>query len=742
MQKKIINSLPTSSILITHQNAVWSKKRLLSLGLQLTLLIFVLTLITRLILSAGENRLQQDWATKEYRELQTVANLLVEKVNFQKFRTQILSQSEILQNYLASPSIEGQQNIIKQWKKLQQNIPELIGMALHTTKGELDFSTHALLGKTPLPKSLLGTNAYTGTSSVYTSPMQLAHIDGEMNPFMHQFTAFENNNQQTTGYISTYNSMSKTLQNVKSAFSNPNSSLLIVDTQGQIFAGVNAQKDKSLITNMIGENLSQNYPKLWKKISKQSFGQYQNPKNIVVYLKIELAAQYEAKHEYYLISYINKSIFSEQFSLWENALVITSIILGALLACIIILFHFLQIEKIAKEFNIKFNSQLFNAKTSWLIVSEMGRIFASNKTSESTLSYTKEQLNGKMFERIINFNIFTNKEVVNSIKDTNCWHGNIPYPFDHRIKLHCFIQQIQPLESSEKYFIINLDNECEIEQQKASFTQERMLNETSAAIALISPEGDVIDANANLNKLFPLLSISSQQNVSLVITDTKQHWHQIIDQLKDTSIYESKLKIAQTNQFIHVTLSINKAKDHDIENIICTFFVENNNREHVNSKVPNRSSVLTNFDYLESYFKALSSQSRDNASLLLISINPKTVLSLVSHTEDLTTRQNQVELQVLRVLPYQFQIARWMLGKLIIIMPSTTAFEAHQTAALILTALKKHNLLEGVSIGISSYQAPQTLRQLLANAEIALERAPKDIGQPIFQAFTKLKPKK
>ena len=109
----------------------------------------------------------------------------------------------------------------------------------------------------------------------------------------------------------------------------------------------------------------------------------------------------------------------------------------------------------------------------------------------------------------------------------------------------------------------------------------------------------------------------------------------------------------------------------------------------------------------------------------------------MSDIGQLENRQKEVELKILRDLPTGYQMSHWQLGKLIIILPTTDADEAHHFAIKSMSNLSDIGLSEGICMGIATYQTGLTLEQYLSHAEVALKRAKQTGEQMICQAFTR-----
>ena len=122
---------------------------------------------------------------------------------------------------------------------------------------------------------------------------------------------------------------------------------------------------------------------------------------------------------------------------------------------------------------------------------------------------------------------------------------------------------------------------------------------------------------------------------------------------------------------------------------------------------------------------------------MLLDIAAEGMLSHMSDIGQLESRQKEVESQLLRELPNRYQMSRWQLGKLIIMLPDTDSDQAHYFAIDTLSKLKSNGLGDGICIGIAAYQGGQILEQFLSNAEVALKRAKQTDEQNICQAFTR-----
>ena len=67
------------------------------------MLVIGMIILTNLIITLWR-RLQEEWATQRYSELQTIGTLITDKVSFQQFRTQIFANGELLKAVLSNPT--------------------------------------------------------------------------------------------------------------------------------------------------------------------------------------------------------------------------------------------------------------------------------------------------------------------------------------------------------------------------------------------------------------------------------------------------------------------------------------------------------------------------------------------------------------------------------------------------------------------------------------------------------------
>lgn len=265
------------------------------------MLVIGMIILTNLIITLGERRLQEEWATQRYSELQTIGTLITDKVAFQQFRTQLFAKDELLKQYLKNPTASSQQKLQESWQELVQHIPELLGIALFDPQGNYKFATPSNFSQDALPAALLGSSRNLGGKEVFTSPLEFVPLNGMLEPYMYQMTWLEKPDQSSLGYLITYNSIVQMLEAIKPAFSSNKSPMLVLDTQGLLYAGVSELAPLTHIPDTLGASLRQSYPALWREMSMSNFGQFHGEDATFVYLKVELTNQPELRREYFLL---------------------------------------------------------------------------------------------------------------------------------------------------------------------------------------------------------------------------------------------------------------------------------------------------------------------------------------------------------------------------------------------------------------------------------------------------------
>ncbi len=154
--------LKDTPLLISAQGIHWSRQRLLAVASQLSMLVITVILITNVLITLGERRLQEEWAVQRYSELQTVGALLADKISFQQFRTQMFAKSEYLRQYLDNPGHKEYQRLMTSWDSLKRSTPELLDLALFDADGKFRIATSNTFGSMSMPPALLGNKRNLG----------------------------------------------------------------------------------------------------------------------------------------------------------------------------------------------------------------------------------------------------------------------------------------------------------------------------------------------------------------------------------------------------------------------------------------------------------------------------------------------------------------------------------------------------------------------------------------------------
>ncbi|GIU21862.1 PAS domain-containing protein [Shewanella schlegeliana] len=729
-------------LLINAQGIHWSQQRILAAVSQICMLLVTVIILTNIIITLGERRLQEDWATQRYSELQAVGAMISDKVSFQQFRTQMFAKSELLKHYLTLPSPENQDKLLDNWDILVDNIPELLGIALYDPQGQYKFATSNDFGQDSLPHALLGPKRNMGGNEIYTSPLEFTPINGQLEPYMYQFAWLENPNQSIRGYIVTYNSMSKMLTSIKPAYSSKQAPLMMLDTQGLLYAGAQSEPSISRLPETMGGSLKQSYPALWRKMAMSNFGQFHGDAASFVYLKVELTTQYETRREYFLVSYIKNEDIAAKFAQWRNILIGGAILLTLLASLVIFLAHLYRLVQRSREFSIGMTNRLFDSDVGCIIANESGRVLIANPAASKLLALAIEDLSDRSLQRILNLDDDQYSEFLHKMDTEQQWYSELntettPYTW---LKIRVRIEV--SIDKKRHYMLVTFEDISELKQSQKEAMLNYLLNNGPMACVLTDAKGLVVKSNDAFDSLLQIEDSEALNVNHLLSEDFSSHWPQIAQQLIIQGTWKGQV-FAEVghikDSYLQATLKGYLDAAGELEYILCSF-------EHARLKptnkdsgtlVPHRSTIFNHKDDLVRYFNNLSQQSKDFSSLLMIDISAEGMLSHMSDIGQLESRQKEVEVHLLRDLPHRYQMSHWQLGKLIVVLPDTDSDQAHYFAIDTLNKLNDNGLGEGIFIGIASYQTGQDLEQFIANAEVALKRAKHTGEQHICQAYTR-----
>ncbi|RTR34947.1 PAS domain-containing protein [Shewanella atlantica] len=730
-------------LLIDAQGIHWSNQRLISVGAQLCLLLLSVVLLSNVIITLGERRLQEDWATQRYSELQAVGTLIADKVSFQQFRTQMFAKSELLNRYLNIPNVGRQEKLENNWQVITKNIPELLDIALFDPQGNFKFATTDDFSHDPLPPSLLGGSRNMGGNEIYTSPLEFSPINGKLEPYLYQLAWLENPDQSIRGYLVTYNSMSKMLKSIKPAYSSTESPLLMLDTQGLVYAGADSRPSLKRVPDTMGGSLKQSYPALWRKMAMSNFGQFHGDNATFVYLKVELTTQYETRREYFLVSYVRNDDIAANFSQWRSILIGGATVLTFLASMLIILSHSYRLEQRSRQYSIELSNSLFHRDVGSIIVNDKNRVISANQIAAQLLALPNDDLLDRSLQRILHLEDEDYSLIMNQLQQENEWKGEFDAGSESQAKLIAHIKTQHTPDKKNQYLLITFEDVTELKKAQDDAHINHLLNESAVATALITADGTLKRTNTAFDKQIQLKECTSKKLTEILDHNLGNKWSQILQQIILQGSWKGQVLCSPNSvesACLQATLKGNLDSSGDIEYIVCTFeqATPKASIHDIGDLVPHRTTILVNLRDLDSYFKSLSQYSRENSSLLLIDITAESMLSHMSDIGQLESRQKEVEIQLLRELPTGYQMSHWQLGKLIIILPDTDADNAHHFAIKSMGSLNDMGLGEGICMGIAAYQDNQSLEQYLSNAEVALKRAKQTGEQRICQAFTRL----
>ncbi|MCL1051893.1 PAS domain-containing protein [Shewanella abyssi] len=729
-------------LLINAQGIQWSQQRILAAASQIGILLISVIVFTNIIITLDERRLQADWATQRYSELQSVGTLIADKVSFQQFRTKMFATSELLNRYIEIPSNANQAQLQDHWDVIVDNIPELLGIALYDPQGQIKFATDDEFGHHALPPSLLGSSRNMGGNEIYTSPLEFSPINGKLEPYLYQLAWLENPDQTVRGYLVVYNSMSRMLKNIKPAYSSKQAPLMMLDTQGLLYSGALDSPTIPRLPETMGGSLKQTYPALWRKMAMSNFGQFHGDDATFVYLKVELTTQYETRREYYLLSYVKNDDIAAKFEQWRNILIGGATLL-TLLACVVIyLTHAYRIVHRSRDFSIDLANRLFNTNSGYIIANDAGRVLTANPMAAKLLSLPIDELSDRSLQRVLHMNDDQFNLLSEQLMANKEWQGELDSDASKYTRLLVRLRLEFDMDNGQSYTLVTFEDVAELKHSQEEAKLNQLLNDNPMATVLTDAKGAVIKSNNAFNVLMQVEDSRKLKITELLNEEFKQQWPQIAQQLMIKGTWQGQ--IFSSNNRANDACMLATLKGHldssdDIEYIVCTF-ERAKSRVHANSlsnMAPNRSTVFSDCRDLERYFNNLNQAKKDFSSLMLLDIAAEGMLSHMSDMGLLESRQKEVEIQLLRELPNRYQMSRWQLGKLIIMLPDTDSDQAHYFAIDTLAKLKDNGLGDGICIGIAAYQNGQDLEQFLSNAEVALKRAMQIDEQNICQAFTR-----
>ena len=297
-------------------------------------------------------------------------------------------------------------------------------------------------------------------------------------------------------------------------------------------------------------------------------------------------------------------------------------------------------------------------------------------------------------------------------------------------------------DENRRYMLVTFEDISELKQIQEEAMLNRLLHNGPTASVLTDAKGVVVKSNSAFNTLLQVEDSTKLNVIHLLSEEFSHHWPQISQQLQIQGSWKGQV-FAMMNHVqdscLQATLQGYLDNSGELEYIQCSFeqaIVKHSNKDGLNS-VPKRSTIFNHKDDLERYFNNLTQHCKDFSSLLMIDISAEDMLSHMSDMGQIESRQKEVEIHLLRDLPHRYQMSHWQLGKLIVVLPDTDSDQAHYFAIETLNKLNDNGLGEGICIGIASYQAEQSLEQLIANAEVALKRAKQTGQQQICQAYTR-----
>lgn len=736
-QQSQVNNHPSK--ITALQDTRWTRTHILALTSQIILLIITVIIITNMLIKIGNKRLQDDWAGQRYSELQTAASLASDKVNFLKFRTQAFANGELVNQYIYTPNQVQQEKLKKRWDLMSNNIPELLGISLYSPQGQLRYASNDSFKTIELPKAILGEGSVYSNNDTFSSDIAFTPINGRLEPFIYQVARIERENNTIDGYVITFNSITRLLDSIKPAFYNPDSPLLLLSASGILFSASNQNK---LIANMpesLGASLKQSDPALWQTMSQNNYGQYHTESSTFVFLKVELTGQNEHKQEYYLLSYILHNDIVARFEAWKSVMIISNVIIGLLgIGLIVFRFRYL-VEKKARYNSIHLTHSLFNSELSYAVTSDNGRILSINPSAAQIINHDPNTLADRSLQRILQLDDETFNAIQATLYEQQYWQDSIHLHGDERQQVSLYIHR-EALSANEHYWIVVFDDISKLTTSRKESFLNKLLSKNSDPTVIANTSGDVINANTNYQQL--VASKADAQNIFEVFgNDFQQNWHNILAHITLQGEWHGVITPFENSLFdqdLHLVIDGHLSIEGDVEYLVISVMPQGytKNLRH-QTLIANKSNMVMRINELEQHFNNTNESIKQSSSLLLMDINPEGVFSNIGDITQLEKRQAEIEVQLLHDLPVSYQLAQWQLGRLVIFLPQTDSTQAHLFAIKIIKNLTKHDLEEGINIGIAGYIDNQSLHEYLANAEVALKRAKQSGDQNICQAFTR-----
>ncbi|KFZ39155.1 diguanylate cyclase [Shewanella mangrovi] len=725
------------SPLIPHIRGVqWSRQRLLAMVSQLCMLVITVVLIANVVVTLGERKFQQEWAVQRYSELQTVGTLLADKVSFQQFRTQMFARSEQLRHYLQNPGEQELDRLLSSWDTMKQNIPELMDIALYDAGGKFKQASSPRFGAAPLPKSLLKQVNTLSDNDIYTSAIEFVPVEDRLEPYQMQLARLENADQSIRGYLVTYNSLQQMLQAIKPAFSSNDSPLLLLDDQGQLYAGASNLDPLPGIPDTLGSSLRQTYPTLWRELAMNNFGEFHGDNAAFVFLKITLGAQNNDGQQYVLLSYIRNHDITARFEEWRNILLLSVVIMTILAAAVIVLVHLYRIEQRSRANAIELADGLFRSDAGCLLVNTMGRIVCANDRAAKLLKLDQQEIENRSLQKLFEQDDHWYQKVREHLQQEQIWHGEAQLQTLENIYIRFNIRVSG--DQDYTFVLITFDDISELKQARQEAHLNQLLSDSSVATALLTPSGQLVKVNDSFNHLLRLDGCLHKSLLNLLQNDFENQWQRILKLVSMHGHWQGQiLNGERRGECLQTTLKGCLDEEGELEYLICTLEQAGASHwGHKGEQMPYRSAVMNELPDLERYFEAMNDADKSHSCLLLLDINPEDMLSHLSDIGQLESRQQQVEMQLLRDLPRGYQMSNWQLGRIVILLPNTDSTTAHHYAKNSLDSLSHNGLSDGICIGIAAYCQGQTLEKFLANSEVALKRAKQSGYGSICQAYT------
>ncbi|MBV7317252.1 PAS domain-containing protein [Shewanella sp. NIFS-20-20] len=389
---------------------------------------------------------------------------------------------------------------------------------------------------------------------------------------------------------------------------------------------------------------------------------------------------------------------------------------------------------------MRLTANLFDDEQGWIISNHKGRIITANRQAASALKLGVDDLNDRSLQRSLQMEDTEYKKLTTSLEQDNYWSGELDLRDQGGDCLFIHIRKVQLESKGDYWLLLDFNKRTELYISKEKNHQLSLLNHGTIACALFATDGQLLEANPEFYAHMP----PARDEFNLMVqfnTEQPGLWARVLEQLNASGHWNGQLlnsQLQNNDQGWRVTLkSHNDAAGEIVAITSCWLPADTKRAQRSQTENELRNCIFVDQHDLMRYFDNLDKSAVQTTSLLLMDISPEGMLSHMSGLNQLEAHQQTLEMHLLKHMPAGFQMARWQLGKLLILMPNTLPEKAHEHAAELMRYLNDLGLGDGLCIGIAAGSSRDSLPTLISHTEVALRRARQTGEQQICQAYTR-----